>query len=74
MKNWNKIRVKGKKYFVLTRSLALLIGFILGFIIYIIKPDGSLFGIIGILLGWGLGSYFWLPYKWDKEENNFINH
>lgn len=34
MKNWNKIRVKGKKYFVLTRSLALLIGFILGFIIY----------------------------------------
>lgn len=74
MKNWNKIRVKGKKYFVLTRSLALLIGFILGFIIYIIKTDGSLFGIIGILLGWGLGSYFWLPYKWDKEENNFINH
>lgn len=74
MKNWNKIRVKGKKYFVFTRSLALLIGFILGFIIYIIKTDGSLFGIIGILLGWGLGSYFWLPYKWDKEENNFINH
>lgn len=58
MKNWNKIRVKGKKYFVFTRSLALLIGFILGFIIYIIKTDGSLFGIIGILLGWGLGSYF----------------
>jgi F0F1-type ATP synthase assembly protein I len=74
MRNWGKIRIKGKRHFVITRALGLLIGFLLGFLILKITNDAPLIGIIGIFIGWGLGSYFWLPYKWEKEEEKFNNN